>query len=59
MTLRELKDMVDILLVERQLGNKGDEDPKLVYYKNGKAISINNIYIPQNKMYGETVVALS
>lgn len=59
MTLTELKDMVDILLVERQLGNKGDEDPKIVYYKNGKAISINKIYIAETKMYGETVAALS
>lgn len=59
MTIKELRDMIDIILVERQLGNMGDEDPSLVFYQHGKAISINNIYIPQNKMYGQTVVALS
>ena len=59
MNVKELKDTLEIMTFENNCHNRDIEDFNLVFYHNGKAISINRVYIAENSMYNNKVVVMT
>lgn len=59
MTVRELRDLLEVITWEHSLVNDNIDDREVVLYDNGKAHSIREVYTPENTVYNNKVVAIT
>jgi hypothetical protein len=60
MTVKEVRDLLEVITWERSLVNENIDDIEVVLYDSEKerACSINKIYMPVNLVYTNKVIAI-
>lgn len=60
MTVKEIRDLLEVITWERSLVSENIDDLEVVLYdsEKGRACSISKVYIPVNTIYNNKVIAI-